>query len=128
MPRGRSSTRSTPRTIASRCCTFGNGAQVLDADARPAAASTRPGVISRRADDAARRQHQHGRGLYRGWDELRSVPTGQQSGLRIIVLFTDGASNSVPATGIGVRARRSRSRTWDFPDVAPDPDGQTWSG
>ena len=30
-------------------------------------------------------------GLYRGWDELRSVPTGTQSGLRIIVLFTDGA-------------------------------------
>ncbi len=35
-------------------------------------------------------------GLYRGWDELRSVPSGQQSGLRVIVLFTDGASNSVP--------------------------------
>ena len=35
-------------------------------------------------------------GLYRGWDELRSVPNGQQSGLRVIVLFTDGASNSVP--------------------------------
>ena len=35
-------------------------------------------------------------GLYRGWDELRSVTDGQQSGLRVIVLFTDGASNSVP--------------------------------
>ena len=35
-------------------------------------------------------------GLYRGWDEVRAVPAGQQSGLRIIVLFTDGASNSVP--------------------------------
>ena len=35
-------------------------------------------------------------GLYRGWDELRSVPAGTQSGLRVIVLFTDGASNSVP--------------------------------
>ncbi len=35
-------------------------------------------------------------GLYRAWDELRSVPTGSQSGLRVIVLFTDGASNSVP--------------------------------
>ena len=36
-------------------------------------------------------------GLYRGWDELRSVPGGSQSGLRVIVLFTDGASNSVQA-------------------------------
>ena len=35
-------------------------------------------------------------GLYRGWDEVRTVPAGQQSGLRVIVLFTDGASNSVP--------------------------------
>ena len=35
-------------------------------------------------------------GMYRGWDELRSVAPGTQSGLRIIVLFTDGASNSVP--------------------------------
>ena len=28
-------------------------------------------------------------GLYRGWDELRTVPLGSQSSLRIIVLFTD---------------------------------------
>ena len=35
-------------------------------------------------------------GLYRGWDELRTVPAGQQWSLRIIVLFTDGATNSVP--------------------------------
>ena len=37
-------------------------------------------------------------GLYRAWDELRTVAAGQQSGLRVIVLFTDGASNGVPAT------------------------------
>jgi Mg-chelatase subunit ChlD len=36
-------------------------------------------------------------GLYRAWDELKSVPVGSQSGLRIIVLFTDGAPNGVPA-------------------------------
>jgi Flp pilus assembly protein TadG len=64
-------------------------------------------------------------GLYRGWDELRSVPTGQQSGLRVIVLFTDGCSNSVPgawdATGIA-----KALRTWDFPKNGYDPDNQTW--
>ena len=62
-------------------------------------------------------------GLYRGWDELRSVPTGQQSSLRVIVLFTDGASNSVPglwdASGVA-----KGLRTWDFPE-RNDPENQT---
>ena len=63
-------------------------------------------------------------GLYRGWDELRSVPNGQQSGLRVIVLFTDGASNSVPgiydSTGVA-----KGLRTFDFPDNGADPENQT---
>jgi Mg-chelatase subunit ChlD len=64
-------------------------------------------------------------GLYRAWDELRSVPAGSQSGLRVIVLFTDGASNSVPGdfgTGPGVGLR-----TYDFPQNAGDTAGQTWN-
>jgi Flp pilus assembly protein TadG len=65
-------------------------------------------------------------GLYRGWDELRSVPSGQQSGLRIIVLFTDGASNGVPANWDGTGTAKSL-RTYDFPKNFPDPDGQTWN-
>jgi Flp pilus assembly protein TadG len=64
-------------------------------------------------------------GLYRAWDELRSVPNGSQSGLRVIVLFTDGASNGVP--GIYDASGTSKSlRSWDFPKNAIDPDGQTW--
>jgi Flp pilus assembly protein TadG len=64
-------------------------------------------------------------GLYRGWDELRTVANGQQSGLRVIVLFTDGASNSVPAF-YDVQPNVARGlRTADFPDNPPDPDGQT---
>lgn len=64
-------------------------------------------------------------GLYRGWDELRTVPAGQQSGLRVIVLFTDGASNSVP--GIFPPTAGARGiRTYDFPKRLPDPDNQTW--
>jgi Flp pilus assembly protein TadG len=67
-------------------------------------------------------------GLYRGWDELRAVPKGTQSGLRVIVLFTDGASNGVPgdyspATNPGIA---TSLRTYDFPKNMPDPDGQTW--
>jgi Flp pilus assembly protein TadG len=64
-------------------------------------------------------------GLYRAWDELRSVPSGSQSGLRVIVLFTDGASNSVPGdygSGPGVGLR-----TYDFPQNAGDTHGQTWN-
>ena len=53
-------------------------------------------------------------GLYRGWDEVRAVPRGQQSGLRVIVLFTDGASNSVPGIYPGSTAARGL-RTWDYP-------------
>jgi Flp pilus assembly protein TadG len=64
-------------------------------------------------------------GLYRGWDELRSVPAGQQSGLRVIVLFTDGASNSVPGNYDAAPGQGRALRTYDFPEVPPDPDNQT---
>jgi Flp pilus assembly protein TadG len=64
-------------------------------------------------------------GLYRGWDELRSVPTGTQSSLRIIVLFTDGASNGVPGAYDASGVAKSL-RSWDFPHNAVDPDNQTW--
>lgn len=63
-------------------------------------------------------------GLYRGWDELRAVPRGQQSGLRVIVLFTDGASNSVPGM-FDTSGIAKGLRTWDFPDNGADPDNQT---
>jgi hypothetical protein len=64
-------------------------------------------------------------GLYRGWDELRSVPAGSQSGLRIIVLFTDGASNGVPGNWQPSLGYATSMRTSDFPKVLPDPDNQT---
>ena len=66
-------------------------------------------------------------GLYRGWDELRAVPGGQQSGLRVIVLFTDGASNSVPGNYPAQPGVARGLRTYDFPKNLPDPDGQTWN-
>jgi Flp pilus assembly protein TadG len=65
-------------------------------------------------------------GLYRGWDELRSVSMGQQSSLRVIVLFTDGASNSVPGIYDVMPGSAQGLRTYDFPKQSPDPDNQTW--
>jgi Flp pilus assembly protein TadG len=62
-------------------------------------------------------------GLYRGWDELRSVPTGSQSGLRVIVLFTDGSANGVPGFWDTTGIAKSVS-TSDFPDRS-DPDNIT---
>jgi Flp pilus assembly protein TadG len=104
--------------------TFGNGANVVDAmpagrgfdKARVMAdvPSTLPGGSTNMVE-----------GLYRGWDELRSVPNGSQSSLRIIVLFTDGASNSVPGAWDASGSAKAL-RTWDFPKRSPDPDGQTW--
>src|SRR5262249_28129940 len=64
-------------------------------------------------------------GLYRGWDELRSVPSGQQSGLRVIVLFTDGASNGLPGVYDVLPGVARSLRTWDFPKSPNDPDNQT---
>jgi Flp pilus assembly protein TadG len=66
-------------------------------------------------------------GLYRGWDELRSVPSGTQSGLRVIVLFTDGASNGVPGNYDAAPGVARSLRSYDFPKNANDPDGQTWN-
>jgi len=62
-------------------------------------------------------------GLYRGWDELRSVPNADQSGLRVIVLFTDGSANGVPGNWDGSGISKSVS-TSDFPNRS-DPDGIT---
>ena len=62
-------------------------------------------------------------GLYRGWDELRTVPGGQQSGLRVIVLFTDGSGNVVP--GLWDTSGTAKGLfTSDFPD-RNDPDNIT---
>jgi Flp pilus assembly protein TadG len=65
-----------------------------------------------------------GEGIYRGWDELRSVPNGSQSGLRVIVLFTDGSANGVPGFWDGSGIAKSVS-TSDFPRRSPDPDNIT---
>jgi Flp pilus assembly protein TadG len=103
--------------------TFGDGAKVLSPmpDTR---GFDKPGLISK-IPSAPAGSTAMVEGLYRGWDELRSVPAGSQSGLRVIVLFTDGVSNSVPGdwgTGPGVGLR-----TYDFPQNPGDTHGQTWA-
>jgi hypothetical protein len=106
--------------------TFSNGAQVLDAmpSSRGFAKTTVMNDVPSTLPGGSTLMVE---GLYRGWDELRSVSAGQQSGLRIIVLFTDGASNGVPGNyeaGGGTVAKSLR--TADFPKNYPDPDGMTW--
>ena len=75
--------------------TYGNGAKVIDQmrATRGFAKSTVVADIPQTLPGGSTAMVE---GLYRGWDELRSVPAGTQSGLRVLVLFTDGASNSVP--------------------------------
>ncbi len=104
--------------------TFGNGAAVLD----PMPSSrgfNKSGLVNDVPSSLPGGSTNMVEGLYRGWDELRSVPTGTQSGLRIIVLFTDGASNGVPASWDVNPGTARALRTWDFPEVPPDPDDQT---
>ena len=105
---------------------FGNGARVVDA--MPAGRGfDKARVIADIPNTLPGGSTAMVQGIYRGWDELRSVPNGQQSGLRVIVLFTDGASNSVPGQWATAPAGTSRGlRTWDFPDgTCADPDNQT---
>jgi Flp pilus assembly protein TadG len=105
--------------------TFSNGVSVLDA--MPSARGfDKPKVYSDIPTTLPGGSTNMVEGLYRSWDELRSVPSGQQSGLRVIVLFTDGASNSVPANYDTALGQGRALRTYDFPKTPPDPDGQTW--
>ena len=105
---------------------FGNGAQVLDA-MTASRGFNKPKVINDIPNSLPGGSTNMVEGLYRGWDELRTVPAGQQSGLRIIVLFTDGATNSVPANYDQAPGLGRALRTWDFPDNGADPDNQTHS-
>jgi Flp pilus assembly protein TadG len=103
--------------------TFSNGARVLDR--MPSGRGfDKDGLVSDVPQSLPGGSTLMVEGLYRGWDELRAVAPGQQSGLRIIVLFTDGASNGVPGNYDGSGPRSLR--TWDFPKAANDPDNQTW--
>jgi len=59
-------------------------------------------------------------GLYRGWDQLRRVPSGSQSGLRVIVLFTDGFPNSWSGNFTvegSTSPRQGTVHTLDFPEL-----------
>ena len=101
---------------------YGNGAKVLN-QMRDVRGFDKAGIIANIPNGLPGGSTAMVQGLYRGWDEVRAVPNGQQSGLRIIVLFTDGCSNSVPGIYPGNAAARGL-RTWDFPD-RNDPDNQT---
>jgi Flp pilus assembly protein TadG len=105
--------------------TFGNGAAVLDPMPQ-SRGFDKSRVVSDVPNTLPGGSTNMVEGLYRAWDELRSVPNGQQSGLRVIVLFTDGASNSVPAS-YDVSPGGKALRTYDFPKNSPDPDNQTWN-
>jgi Flp pilus assembly protein TadG len=75
--------------------TYGNGAMVRE-QMRSTRGFDKAGIVADIPNSLPGGSTAMVEGLYRGWDELRTVPGGQQSGIRVIVLFTDGASNSVP--------------------------------
>ena len=58
-------------------------------------------------------------GIYQAWDQLRRIPNGNQSGLRIIVMFTDGAPNTFSGqfNGTGFANLAGALHTNDFPLV-----------
>jgi Flp pilus assembly protein TadG len=105
--------------------TFGNGANVLD-QMPSSRGFDKPKVVGDVPSSLPGGSTLMVEGLYRGWDELRAVPSGQQSGLRVLVLFTDGASNGVPGIYEAAPGVARSLRTWDFPKSPTDPDNQTW--
>ena len=106
--------------------TYGNGARVLSQ--MPASRGfDRAGMSSAIPQNLPGGSTAMVEGLYRGWDEIRTVSNGTQSSLRVIVLFTDGASNSVPGFYDVLPGQARGLRTSDFPKNYPDPDNQTWN-
>jgi Flp pilus assembly protein TadG len=105
--------------------TYGNGAHVVD-PMRASRGFAKATLINDVPTNLPGGSTAMVEGLYRGWDELRSVPRGTQSGLRVLVLFTDGASNSVPGFYDSATVAKGL-RSYDFPKNLPDPDGQTWN-
>jgi Flp pilus assembly protein TadG len=103
--------------------TYGNGARVL-AQMPSSRGFNKSGLSAAIPQNLPGGSTAMVEGLYRGWDEVRAVPGGTQSSLRVIVLFTDGASNSVPGM-YDASGNAKGLRTFDFPKNAPDPDNQT---
>jgi Flp pilus assembly protein TadG len=103
--------------------TYGNGARVV-VPMESTRGFNKTGMIAAVPETLPGGWTPMAEGLYRGWDEVRWVPTGQQSGLRVIVLFTDGSANGVPGNWDGTGISKSVS-TNDFPHRTPDPDNIT---
>jgi Flp pilus assembly protein TadG len=104
--------------------TFSDGGRVLRA--MPSSRGfDKPGMVTAVPNSLPGGSTNMVEGIYRGWDEVRTVPAGQQSGLRIIVLFTDGASNGLPGFWDSMVQAKSL-RTADFPKNAADTNNMTW--
>jgi Flp pilus assembly protein TadG len=103
--------------------TYGNGARVV-VPMQSSRGFNKAGMIASVPNSLPGGWTPMGEGLYRGWDEVRSVPNGTQSGLRVIVLFTDGSANGVPGMWDTSGTAKSVS-TSDFPKRLPDPDNIT---
>jgi Mg-chelatase subunit ChlD len=103
--------------------TYGNGARVI-VPMQATRGFDKPGMMAAVPNGLPGGWTPMGEGLYRGWDEVRWVANGTQSGLRVIVLFTDGSANGVPGDWDGSGISKSVS-TSDFPQRSPDPDNIT---
>src|SRR5882757_2431273 len=104
--------------------TFSDGAKVLD-QMPSARGFNKIGVMADVPNALPGGSTNMVEGIYRAWDEVRSVPAGTQSGLRVIVLFTDGAPNGVPGQWDGTGIAKS-VRTADFPHNVADTANMTW--
>ena len=124
---GRSSTRSTQDNDRLSLVTYGNGARVLDQ------MPSQPRLQQDQADQPTSRNTLPGgsttmvEGLYRGWDELRTVPRRPAVGpSRHRALHRRRVEQRARQLRRGRASRRACGRTTSR-RTCPDPDGQTWN-
>jgi Flp pilus assembly protein TadG len=76
---------------------YSDGGDVRDPIRTTTRGFDKPTIKSHITSQTAKGSTAMAEGLFHGWDEIEAVPSANQSGLRVIVLFTDGCANGVPA-------------------------------
>jgi Flp pilus assembly protein TadG len=99
---------------------YSNGGKVLDQINSPSRGFSKTTIKNHITGYSPAGSTAMAEAVYRAYDELEVVPAASQSGMRVLVLFTDGCANGVPgnytglgSTGAGIPATSSVLATND---------------
>jgi hypothetical protein len=91
---------------------FGSDAVVADPIRESGRGFDKGSIQSHISSSVANGKTATAEGLFRGWDQLRRVEPDVQSGVRVVVLFTDGAPNTFSGTFRRRPSKPSSATTW----------------